>query len=137
MQKVKFIVLSLITLLLIGCGIGEKKNKLGSEKNEPLFLNIRAIFTFGKNESGEKKQLIGFLEKYEIISNRDTRQEFYYIFDISHKRIGFVNPFGKFYKYTKSGEMAEFGEYPILPTGLKLFFGVPLEDNLFLSQVEF
>lgn len=90
-----------------------------------------------KSNPRDKKR-IGFLYKYEtLVKGSRTYRDSWYIYDrLGKTAVGFITAEGKFHRFTEDGRIGEFvGEYPI-PTGLKVFYGLPLADNLDLEEVD-
>lgn len=89
-------------------------------------------------DPGSKKR-IGFLYKYRTqVKGSHTHRECYYIFDrYGATRVGFVTDEGVFYRFNKLGRLGErVGEYTIVTTGLKVFYGIPLRENLDLEEID-
>jgi len=88
--------------------------------------------------SPKNKKRIGFYETWEISlkGSRETR-ECHYIRDSSGlKDIGFVSDEGIFYRFDSKGERTRVGEYTIVATGLKIFFGIPIKENVDLEDID-
>jgi hypothetical protein len=86
-----------------------------------------------------EKKRIGFLYKYEtLVKGSRTYRDSWYITDrLGKTRIGFITAEGKFHRFTEDGRIGEFvGEYKIATTGLKVFYGFPLTDNIDLEEVD-
>lgn len=95
----------------------------------------------------KKKARIGFLERYEIqVKGSREKREGYYLFNAGHTdKVGFITAEGVFYRFDKHGRLGErVGEYPIYGdvahkaffTGLKVFYGFPLADNVDLESID-
>ncbi len=88
--------------------------------------------------SPKDKRRIGFYETWEIRlkGSRDTR-ECHYIKDAAGiKDIGFVTNEGVFYRFDSAGQKTRVGEYTIVSTGLKIFFGIPIRENVDLEPID-
>jgi hypothetical protein len=100
-------------------------------------LEGREILTWKADP--RKKKRLGYLYKYEtkVAGSRGSRES-YTIYDVPGKRaLGFITAEGVVYRYDELGRMgSRVGEYPILPVGLKVFFGIPVEDNLDLEEID-
>src|SRR5204863_9849941 len=85
------------------------------------------------------KRRIGFYETWEvkIQGSRKTR-ECHYIKDAGGITIiGFVTNEGVFYKFDPgSSTPRKIDEYQILSTGLKVFFGIPIRENVDLEDID-
>jgi hypothetical protein len=85
------------------------------------------------------KRRIGFLYKYEtLVKGSRTYRDSWYIYDrLGKTAVGFITAEGKFHRFTEDGRIGELvGEYPIVSTGLKVFFGFPLTDNIDVEEVD-
>jgi len=62
----------------------------------------------------------------------------WYIFDrLGTTRVGFITNEGEFYRFDAAGRLGEkVGEYKVLPTGLKIFFGIPLDEHLDVEEID-
>lgn len=94
----------------------------------------KEIVHWGSNPKDKKR--IGFFHTYETLPQGSrTIRESHYIMDLTgSRRVGFVTAEGKFHRFTKDG-MEFVGEYPIL-TGLKVFYGFPIKDNIDLEDID-
>lgn len=91
------------------------------------------------------KALIGVLERNEVTleGSREPR-EHYFIYDEHLKPVGLITVEGKFYRFDEHGRRVLVNEYVIgddpqrkmFMTGLKVFFGLPLTDNLGLEDID-
>jgi len=91
-----------------------------------------------KGNPREKKR-VGFLYRYEtLVKGSRTPRDSWYIYDrLGRKAVGFITAEGVFYRFTEEGRLGErVGEYPIISTGMKVFFGYPLTDNIDLEEVD-
>ena len=85
------------------------------------------------------KKRIGFLYRYEtLVKGSRTYRDSWYIYDrLGRKAEGFITAEGVFHRFTEDGRLGErVGEYKIVSTGLKVFFGFPLSDNVDLEEVD-
>jgi hypothetical protein len=99
-------------------------------------LDSKEIVHWATNPKTKKR--IGFYETWEISlkGSRETR-ECHYIKDASGiKDIGFVTNEGVFYRFDSKGEKTLVGEYTIVSTGLKIFFGIPIKENVDLEDID-
>jgi hypothetical protein len=91
-----------------------------------------------KGNPREKKR-VGFLYRYEtLVKGSRTPRESWYIYDrLGKKAVGFITAEGVSYRFTEEGRLGErVGEYPIITTGMKVFFGYPLTDNIDMEEVD-
>jgi hypothetical protein len=97
----------------------------------------REIVYWAKNPKDKKR--IGFLHQYEtkVVGSRQMRDS-WYIFDrLGTTRVGFITNEGEFYRFDAQGRHGEkVGEYKVLPTGLKIFFGIPLDEHLDVEEID-
>jgi hypothetical protein len=100
-------------------------------------IERREIVHWAKNPKDKKR--IGFLHQYEtkVVGSRKFRDS-WYIFDVLGKtRVGFITDEGVFYRFDAAGRLGErVGEFKVMFTGLKVFFGIPLEENLDLEEID-
>lgn len=100
-------------------------------------IERREIVYWAKNPKDKKR--LGFLHQYEtkVVGSRKFRDS-WYIFDALGKtRIGFITDEGVFYRFDANGRLGErIGEFKVTPTGLKVFFGVPLDHNIDLEEID-
>lgn len=86
------------------------------------------------------KRRIGFLYKYETrVAGSRTLRESWRIYDrLGNKALGLVTGEGVFIRFKEEdGQLRQerVGEYPI-EAGLKIFFGIPLKENLALDEID-
>jgi hypothetical protein len=138
---------ALACLILAGCvdtphfrgeGFSQYYRGPAEETQGPRRVESREILHWTKDP--REKRRIGYLHRYEVQpkGSRDVR-ECYYISDASGtKEIGFITAEGVFYRFDARGRLAEpaVGAYTILTTGLKVFFGLPLSDNLDVEPID-
>lgn len=100
-------------------------------------LEGREILTW-KSDPRAKRRL-GYLYKHQtqVAGSRNTRES-YTIYDVPGTHaLGFITAEGVVYRYDELGRLGtRVGEYPILPVGLKVFFGIPVEDHLDLVEID-
>lgn len=137
MKRIVYLVLiSIFSLIFFACQSEdyERFYPQPTPETPSELIEVKRIFTWETNP--ENKRFIGYLERYQK-AFKGIKQPyiFYYICDVGYNRIGFIDTYGKFYKYTKSGALEEFGEYPIQPTGLKMFFNLPLSNSVTLISI--
>lgn len=90
-------------------------------------------------KSPKDKRRVGFLHKYETkVAGSRSYRESWYIFDtLGVTRVGFITAEGVFYRFDANGRLGErVYEGKILATGLKIFFKMPLTDNLDLEEID-
>jgi len=92
-----------------------------------------------KDNPRDKKR-IGFFYKYETrVAGSRTLRESWRIYDrLGNKALGLVTGEGVFIRFREEDGLLRqerVGEYP-LQTGLKIFFGIPLKENLDLEEVD-
>lgn len=108
-----------------------------AEETRQERVERKEIVHWAKNPRDKKR--IGFLWKYEtqVAGSRNIRESYYIMNLTGTKREGFVTAEGRFYRFNENGGLGEFvGAYPIHPTGLKVFFGFPLTDNVELEDID-
>lgn len=97
----------------------------------------REIVHWAKNPKDKKR--IGFLHQYEtkVVGSRQMRDS-WYIFDrLGTTRVGFITSEGEFFRFDASGRLGErVGEYKVQPTGLKIFFGIPLSEHIDVEEID-
>jgi hypothetical protein len=85
------------------------------------------------------KRRIGFLYQYETLvrGSRELRPA-YQIWNVyGNKALGLITDEGKFYRYDANGRPEIYvGEYKIVTTGLKVFFGIPVRENVDLEDID-
>jgi hypothetical protein len=97
----------------------------------------REIVHWPSNPADKKR--IGRLYRYEtLVEGSRTPRDCWYIFDPYGKtRLGFISQEGVFYRFNSEGRLGErVGEYPIQTTGLKIFFGIPLKENVAIEEID-
>jgi hypothetical protein len=91
------------------------------------------------------KKRLGVLERNEVIlEGSRAPRDHWTILDSHFETVGFITAEGKFYRFDHRAERHLVGEYPIqddpdrrmFMTGLKVFFGLPLTDNLSLDDID-
>lgn len=85
------------------------------------------------------KKRIGFLHKYTtLVEGSRTPRDCWYIFDrYGETRIGFITAEGVFHRFDNQGRLGErVGEYTVVSTGLKVFFGIPLKENVDVEEID-
>ncbi len=99
-------------------------------------LERKRIYAWEKDP--RQKQRIGMLEKYRIRlkGSRDWHEMYYILNAGCTTKIGFINEDGVFFKYDREGRLQRVGEYPIIDTGLKIFYELPLNMNLALEDFD-
>ena len=95
----------------------------------------QAILHWTTNPRDRKR--IGYLEKYKIqLEGSREPHDIYYIRNASGlKTLGYINENGVFFKYTKDGQVARIGEYPIYDVGIRIFYELPKGDNLAFEDI--
>jgi len=100
-------------------------------------IERREIVHWAKNPKDKKR--IGFLHQYEtkIVGSRKYRDSWYIFDSLGKTRIGFITDEGVFYRFDANGRLGErVGEFKVTPTGLKVFFGIPLDQNIDLEEID-
>jgi len=99
----------------------------------------RQVITHWADNPRNKKR-IGYLERYEIQpkGSRDIREGYYIRDATAVHQIGLVTAEGVFYRFDKDGRLENppVGEFKIITTGLKKFFGIPLRENLDVEDID-
>ena len=128
---------------MAGCGVHDFRSEEFShyyvqpnESQEKRNLERKRILHWTQNP--KHKSEIGMMERWEItLEGSRTPREHYVILDPSGvEQIGFIDEEGRVYRFNARGERILVGEYPVVDTGLKMFFGLPLKDNLDLEDVD-
>lgn len=99
-------------------------------------IDSKEIVHWASNPKDKKR--IGFYETWviKLKGSRDTR-ECHYIRNASGtKDIGFVTNEGVFFRFDDKGNRERIGEYTIVTTGLKVFFGIPISQNVDLEAID-
>ncbi|MBV8881923.1 MAG: hypothetical protein JO332_18335 [Planctomycetaceae bacterium] len=100
-------------------------------------VDKREIVYWAKNPKDKKR--IGFLHQMEtkVAGSRQYRDSWYILDAVEKTRLGFITNEGVFYRFDSRGQLGErVGEYKVTPTGLKIFFGIPLEHNLEVEEID-
>lgn len=100
-------------------------------------IERREIVHWAKNPKDKKR--IGFLHQYEtkVVGSRKYRDSWYIFDSLGKTRIGFITDEGIFYRFDANGRLGErVGEFKVTPTGLKVFFGIPLDQNIDLEEID-
>ena len=108
-----------------------------AEETRSERVQRREIVTW-KGAPHSKKRL-GFLHKYETLvkGSREPRECWYITDKYGSTNVGFVTAEGVFYRFDEHGRLGErLGEYPITTTGLKIFYGLPMTDNIDLQEID-
>jgi len=108
-----------------------------AEESSSERVERREIVHWKSNPRDKKR--IGFLYRYEtLVKGSRTYRDSWYITDrLGKTRTGFITAEGKFHRFTDEGRIGEFvGEFQIVTTGLKVFYGFPLTDNIDLEEVD-
>ncbi|MBI4564403.1 MAG: hypothetical protein HY716_06890 [Planctomycetes bacterium] len=130
-------------LALAGCGPLHWEKEAWSEyygkpaaETERTLLERRQIIHWSSDPG--RKERVGFLETYSILleGSRVPREYHLILNGSGTERLGHINETGIFYRFTPNGEMVPVGEYPIIDTGLKIFFGFPLSDHLAFEPLD-
>ena len=107
------------------------------EESSRKRVDSKEIVYWATNPKDKKR--LGFYETWEvkIKGSRKTR-ECHYIKDAGGITIiGFVTNEGVFYRFDPgSSNPRRINEYQVLSTGLKVFFGIPLRDNVDLEEID-
>ncbi len=93
---------------------------------------------YWKSDPREKKR-IGYLYKnsVQVAGTRGSRESYMIYDDAGMRALGFITAEGVFYRFDEAGRLgARVGEFKILPTGLKVFFGIPMEEYVDLEEVD-
>ena len=100
---------------------------------------VRREINHWTNNPANKKR-VGFLFTYntKLRGGRGSRDS-YYIYDARGiEAVGFITDEGTFYRFDENGRLEQpaVGNYPIIDLGLKVFFGLPLRDNLGVDKID-
>lgn len=106
------------------------------EKTERRILERKVVHHWTADPS--RKSTIAILEKFTVVfEGSRTPREYYEILNGSGtRRLGHISEEGIFYRFTDDGGMDKVGEYLVIDTGLKVFFGFPLSDHLGFEEVD-
>ncbi len=108
-----------------------------AEETSSERVDSREIVTWKADP--RRKKRIGYLYKVDtqVAGSRSTRESYTIYNDTGMKAVGFITAEGVFYRFDALGRLGDrVGGYPILPTGLKVFFGIPMEDNVDLDEID-
>jgi hypothetical protein len=98
----------------------------------------KEILHWAKNP--KDKVRIGYVEQYTTQSkgSRDWRISWYITDRTGSRKIGFITAEGVYQRFVNGADTAEVGKYDVPPkvTGLKVFFGIPLAENVDLEEVD-
>jgi len=98
----------------------------------------KEILHWAKNP--REKAKLGYVERYETQSkgSRDWRVSWYITDRTGSRKIGFITAEGVYYRFVNGSDTAEVGKYDVPPrvTGLKVFYGIPLSENIDLEEVD-
>ncbi len=100
-------------------------------------IDRKEIVYWEKNPKEKKR--IGFLKQYEtkVVGSRQYRNCWYIFDSVDKTAIGFITNEGEFYKFDAYGRLGErIGEFKLTPTGLKIFYGVPLDHHIELEDID-
>lgn len=100
-------------------------------------VDRKEIVYWEKNPKEKKR--IGFLKQYEtkLVGSRQYRNCWYIYDAVDVKAIGFITNEGEFYKFDQYGRLGEFvGPFKLTPTGLKIFYGYPLDHHIELEDID-
>lgn len=106
------------------------------EETTRELLDSKEIVYWATNPKDKRR--IGIYETWEIrLKGSRDKRECHYIKDTVGKSIGYVTNEGVFYRFNEQGGLGErVGEYTILPTGFKVFFGIPISQNVDLEEID-
>ena len=107
-----------------------------STTEEEMKVGQKKIMTWGENP--RQKRLVGWFEEWQYKPKGVRKWRTYYrIYDARGVNyVGYATDFGQFYRLTSTGYKSPVGEFKILHTGLKVFFGISLDDNLDLVEID-
>ena len=108
-----------------------------AEETSTERIDRREIVHWASNPKDKKR--IGFLHRFETLprGSRETRESLQIWNVYGNKALGMVTDEGKFYRYDANGRPEIYvGEYKIVTTGLKVFFGIPIRENVDLEDVD-
>ncbi|MBI2900169.1 MAG: hypothetical protein HYY17_08280 [Planctomycetes bacterium] len=147
-----------IALLLVLSACGDPSRSPGEEysqfyrqpnrRKESVNLERKKIVRSTPDPRDPKKvvkEKVGYLERNEVtLEGSRTSREHYVILDRHFESIGFITVEGKFYRFDETGRRVFVGEYVIgddperrmFMTGLKVFFGISLNDSLSLEEID-
>ena len=98
----------------------------------------RAVYHWKDNPRDKKR--IAFLYKYETqVKGSRAYRDSWQIYDrLGKKAVGFITAEGQFYRFQADGRREEkpIGEWQIVSTGLKVFFDLPLRDNVDVVEID-
>jgi hypothetical protein len=86
-----------------------------------------------------RKERVGLLYKYEtqVAGSREVRESYMIYNSAGTHAIGLITAEGVFYRFDERGRLGDrMGEYPILPTGLKVFLGLDIADQVELGEID-
>jgi hypothetical protein len=131
-------------VLLTSCGqpyhLGEyySENYRGpAEKTSSERVERREIVHWKDNPRDKRR--IGFLYKYEtqVAGSRSVRESWRIYDRLGNTAVGLITGEGVFYRFDEEGRLGQrVGEYPVVATGLKIFFGIPLRENVDVEEID-
>ncbi len=135
---------ALVLVVVGGCAgrlheYGEEYQEFyGSPSAETQSENVERKKIMHWRKDPKLKVRVGFLEKYRVRLKgmRDWRELYYILNPGGTDRLGFINEDGKFFRYDRDGRAVKVGEYAVIDTGVKVFFGFPLSDNLGFEDLD-
>ena len=90
-----------------------------------------------------KKLRVGLIEQWKIHykgsrnSHISEWDDLWHLYDARGiKMIGFITNDGTVFKFDKEGQPIRFGEWKILHTGLKMFYGLSIRSNVDFDQID-
>ncbi len=111
--------------------------KKSAEQTRSVCVDRKEILHW--SGSPKDRTRIGYLKRFETLpAGSIATRESYQIYNaVGDKSIGFITAEGVFYRFDEQGRLGQrVGEYPILPTGIKVFFGLPMRDNIVLEDID-
>ena len=108
-----------------------------AEENIQERIGRREIVRWRDNPN--EKERVGFIYTYETqVKGSRNKRQCHYLYDWTGSKIeGFITAEGEFYRFDKFGHISErVGEYPIVPTGVKMHNRYPLTDRVDLRDID-
>ncbi|GEM_PF-5821119 len=125
-------------------GLYRQPRRRGEHSNVERKKIVRTFAEPG-NPKKPVRERIGILERNEVTleGTRQVREQ-YVILDRHFEQVGFITAEGQFYRFDETGRRTFVGEYVIgddperkmFMTGLKVFFHLPLSENLALEEID-
>jgi hypothetical protein len=130
-------------LAMAGCGYQDWRPEAnqywyGKPASETSMENAERRRIYHWKTDPKLKTRVGILEKNRLrLKGTREWQDLYYIKSAGGTELlGFITEDGVFFRYDRDGKAHRVGEYKVIDTGVKVFFGFPLADNLSFEDID-